>query len=658
MKKIISLFLSLMLAISIMPLSNAHAASDDITGIALEKEMRAMIAKGVISGYSTGVYKPGEKVSRGQFATFISRALNLPTGTHKFSDVGLTSKLAPGINAAAEAGITNGYKDGTFKPDNDITREQMAAMINNAMDYLLLTKEAGSLDFKDLGSINKDFRTAVSYMVGANIIKGYKVEGGYEFRPKNSATRAESAAFIYRLLDYKEKIEAAEDPSDPDTTEKLFNVATINSSGTITEGAKSYATYDQAVKAYTGSSSQVLLYNGKVIKMSAGLVMTKPGAGNSTTVVYTDTSLKTIYGPVSTNNEIEYVSSDADKVTVKVAGVTGYVSHNDVVLLPTQQIKQRSYYSPNSAGELVHHIYNPATGAKLATSVIGKAPASFNSGTKYYSWDAASFTTDSGANAGTYYQYFNMLPARTSTTYTAAQLESYITAQLKARENLYKSNPTSYVRYKDATTKSKLIGLGQIAKKVESEKKINAMLIVAMAIHESDFGMSTHAQTINNIFGIKVFDSDPTNGESYATIEDCVNSLANNYLNKNYVPATGAYANGGMAGSKARGINVRYASDPYWGEKVGGHMYNIDKYLGSKDFMKYTIHETTTSGLNIRLSASSASNANLLFTYKKAGMPVAVLETSNNWHKILSDNVANKYAYVHSNYTKALPIAK
>ena len=184
------------------------------------------------------------------------------------------------------------------------------------------------------------------------------------------------------------------------------------------------------------------------------------------------------------------------------------------------------------------------------------------------------------------------------------------------------------------------------------------MLIVAMAIHESDFGMSTHAQTINNIFGIKVFDSSPEKGEAYATIEDCVNSLANNYLNKNYVPATGAYANGGMAGNKARGINVRYASDPYWGEKVGGHMYSIDKYLGKKDFMKYTIHETTASGLNIRSSASSASNANLLFTYKKAGMPVAVLETSNSWHKILSDNVANQYAYVHSNYTKALPIAK
>ncbi len=68
---------------------------------------------------------------------------------------------------------------------------------------------------------------------------------------------------------------------------------------------------------------------------------------------------------------------------------------------------------------------------------------------------------------------------------------------------------TGAARYKDAPTKSKLIGLGNYLKAIEETHRVNALFILATAIHESDYGISGNALTKNNIFGIKVFDSSP-----------------------------------------------------------------------------------------------------------------------------------------------------
>lgn len=653
MKKLVSIFLSVMLLIYMLPISQVYA--DDISGITLEKEMRDMINKGIIEGYGKGIYKPSEKVSRGQFATFLSRALNLPKGKHQFADVSPNSSLAPGINAAVSAEIIKGYSSSRFGPNDLITREQMAVMIDKSLDYLKITKVKGKLSFTDEKSIvSSESRLAVSYMVGLKIISGYSNANGNgtSFKPKNQATRAEAAAFLSRMLSLA--------PTPP-TTAQPYRIGTVSANGTITPSNSSYKTFSEAAQAITNSTNQVILKNNKVVKMRYGIVVSNPAQGNSTTIVY-ESDMKTIYAPVSVGNELEYVTSDDSKVTVKVAGRTGYVKHSDVTLIPSQAMKGRSYYSVNTEGDLVHNIFNHNT-AKTSSYIYGKAPSSLKQGVKYISWDGSTFKTENGTVIGTFHQYFNMLPIRTSTKYTAAELNKYIATKLAEKEALYKNNPTAYARYKDATKKSKLIGLGTIAKGFEKYHNINALVIIGMGIHESDYGMSKHAQESNNIFGIKVYDSNPQNGAAYASIRDCVASLVNNYLNKNYIPVSGAYANGGMTGNKARGMNVRYASDPYWGQKITGHIYQLDKALGGKDFLKnptpYKIYETTIVNLNVRSSAGVTSS-NKLYTYPKAGYPVAVVGTTadQEWYKILSDSKDHEYGYISAQYTKILPIAK
>ncbi|MGM9924968.1 MAG: S-layer homology domain-containing protein [Bacillus sp. (in: firmicutes)] len=655
MKKIISILVSLVLLIALLPVSPASA--DDVTGITLEKEMRDMIDKGIIQGYADGRYAPAEQVNRAQFATFLARALNLPAGKAGFTDVSSNMALSEGIYAAASAGIIKGYSSTTFGPNDLITREQMALMIDKSLDYLGIEKVKGTLSFTDEKSIvSSESRLAISYMVGLKIINGYpNVDGkGTSFKPGNKATRAEAAAFISRML-------SAKNVNNPSPVVHPYSVGTIGANGNIVSGNTTYKTFGEASNAITNSANQVVLKDNKIVKMGSGIAATTPGAGNSTTIVY-EADLKTIYAPVSAGNELEYVTADDSKVTVKVAGRTGYVKHEDVTLIPSQAMKGRSYYSVNAAGDLVHTLYNHMNNT-TSSYIYGKAPASFKQGVKYLSWDGATFTTESGAAAGTFHQYFNMLPARTTTKYTAAELNKYIADRLAEKEDLYKKNPTGYARYKDATKKSKLVGLGTIAKDFEKYHKINALLIVGMAIHESDYGMSTHAQQNNNIFGIKVYDSSPQNGASYASIRDCVASLVNNYLNKNYIPVSGSYANGGMPGNKARGFNVRYASDPYWGGKIAGHMYQVDKALGGKDFLNnsapYQIYETTTADVNVR-STAGVTATNKLYSYPRAGFPVAAVGTTTDksWHKIYSDNTSDLYGYISTSYTKLLTIAK
>ena len=281
--------------------------------------------------------------------------------------------------------------------------------------------------------------------------------------------------------------------------------------------------------------------------------------------------------------------------------------------------------------------------------------------TTYYSWDGGVFYNKSGQKVGTAYQYFNYLPVRTVTNYTAAELDPYINHALKQREDLYKSNPVSHARYKDATKNSKLLGLGTALKEAEKNERINALIILSIAINESDFGMSSKALTKNNLFGINAVDSNPDQADSFKTPQDSIKALTGQYFNEKYLNLTRAfYANGAALGNKAFGINVRYASDPHWGQKNASYMYQADQFLGKKDFGKYEIGVTNEKDLNVRSGPTTKDK--IIFTYPKAGMPVAILDSTQSgnskWYKVISEHLDAQEAYIHGSYVTTVPIVK
>ncbi|OZI13453.1 S-layer protein [Bacillaceae bacterium SAS-127] len=661
-KKFFAVIMSLILLFPL--LSPLNAKADDITGITLEKEMRAMIEAGVMQGYGNGVYKPNQQITRAEFATFISRALKLPEGPSVFPDVPTSSSLSYGVNAAAAAKIVNGYTDGRFNPQSLITRKDMALMINNALNYLNVDTTFSQSSFSDLEGLSSAHKNAISKSVALNIISGFPDN---TFRPNEQATRAHAAAFIYRMLHVDgggtPPPEPKPDPDPEPEPVKPYQVANIDSTGTLTYASTSYDSFEEAKRAMTSQGNELVTFNQKVIYMkeNSGLVYAKPKSA-ATVNLYTDSLFKTAKTYVSSSatygtTELKYVTSTEQYVQVNIGGEDYYMKPSDTVLVPFEGAKGRSYYK-NVNGALYHYLYNYDTN-KYASYNAGVAPSFMSSNQKYYSFDNANFYNEQGNKVGTAYQYFQFLSARTTSNYTAAELDSYIVKVLAEKE------ATGSASYKDATKKSKLIGLGATLKKVEAEKRINALMILAMANHESNYGMSQHAQTNNNLFGIAVYDSTPGQGAAFASPAESVYALADLYLNANtdwrggYLIPNTWRSYGSAPGTKANGINVKYASDAWWGSKVGGHMHRIDQALGRKDFNKYQIGQTNTEELNVR----ATPNGTIQYQYKLKGMPVAYIgnattSAGTTWQKIVSDDLKYQEGYTSSRYLTTLPIAK
>lgn len=640
MKKIGSCVLAIGLLFPLLPSAETGVQA---AGDSLGRELSAIIDAGIMSGYDDGTYKPDNSVTREEFATFLARALQLPEGPARFKDVLPSDRLASYINAAAAAGIINGGADGNFSPKATITRQDMALMISNALNYLGKDVPYVKPPFPDVENISSAYRVAIGKSVSLGIISGY-TDG--RFGPADTARRGQAAAFIYRMLE----------GNLPEPIVQPFETATIDANGAMTDSAVSYETFDSAKRAMEKNGAELLLENGKIVYMKeyAGMVFAKPESGKTTVNLYADEAFKTAktyvtasaIGSSGISTELQYITSTDSYVKVYLGGSEYFMKPEDARLVPYEGAKGRGYYSVLN-DLLVHHIYNIDTN-KTVSYTAGPAPSFMQAGQAYYSWDGFSFYNEAGQQAGREYQYFQFLSGRTQTAYTAAELDAYIQKALAERESMDLS------KYENATTKSKLIGLGTMAKKAESLYNVNALMIVNMAIHESDYGMSDKAQKINNLFGLKVYDSDPTGGTVFKTVEEGVTALAKGYLSAEYFTPAHWKFNGAVPGNKTIGMNVKYASDPNWGAKFAGHMFNADQELGGKDFGRYTIGFTNAPDLNVRTAPNT--NADILYTYKTSGMPVTIIK-DGEWAEVSSDN-PSEIGYVYSSYVNKLSIAK
>ncbi|WP_404404986.1 S-layer homology domain-containing protein [Jeotgalibacillus malaysiensis] len=658
----VSVLLSLMLVVSLVSTTPKAHASDDLTGHPMEEQIRALVSQEIMNGYDDGSFRPYNQVTRVQFASLIARALNLePDTTQTFGDMPSDEETINRIQGAAGAGIITGYEDGTFRPYTMISREHMAVMLKRALDYLQIDAERATLRFADNDLINKNYLEHVSVNVYYGIINGKTINNKQYFAPKEASTRGQAAKVIYELLEtIKAETEPVppEEPGVPEEPSKPkvgYGIGSYNSAGNLFV-EREYQTYEEALKAYQASSGKHLTYGDQILKMNTGVALTVPTAAGSLTNVYNE-AMTSAWTYVVNDTELRYLDADKEKVKVQVGNKIGYVKHSNVKLIPFNVLEDRSSYSVSTTGELVHRVYMNSRGS-AASYVVGPAPAGLEQGKTYYSWDGSKFFDVNGKEVAEAYQYFQHLPARSKTNYTAEEIDKYIVDELKRLEE---RNPNSAV-YKDASKRSKLLGLGKHLKKVEAEKGVNALMILALAQHESAYGLSERALTYNNLFGLRVYDDNPAN-DHFKTVQENVDELLNEFWNKNYIPPTGPHANGAAFGHKGYGFNVKYASDPYWGSKAAGHMYRIDKALGGKDLKNaLKIGLTTTEGLNVR-SATELNDQTKLFTYPKTDMPIIIQGEATNgssipWLKIVSDVGLNRDAYVSGHYVRVLPIAK
>ncbi|MDF2836573.1 MAG: hypothetical protein K0Q63_2213, partial [Paenibacillus sp.] len=155
--------------------------------------------RGIVTGYPDGSFRPDETMTRMQFAIMLARALKLDAAAANmdFADRSDIPSWAEGdIAAAVQAGILQGYEDGTLRPSAAINRAEMIVMLLRA--YSKDGGLAGPPAFADSTDIPEWARSAVSTASAMGILEG---RGANRFEPNAAATRAEAVTLLLRMLE-------------------------------------------------------------------------------------------------------------------------------------------------------------------------------------------------------------------------------------------------------------------------------------------------------------------------------------------------------------------------------------------------------------------------------------------------------------------------
>jgi outer membrane protein assembly factor BamB len=168
-----------------------------------KEDIKTLTAKHIISGVDQESFAPDKQITRAEFATILVKMLGLDTdiaSTNTFDDIKEEQWYTSYVLAANKSGLVSGY-DGKFRPNDPVSRQEMAVMIQNmlglidsnvASDGLILEK------FADKDSIDAWAKEAAGTMAHMGIIKG---KNGMNFAPKDRASRAEAVTMLCRLLE-------------------------------------------------------------------------------------------------------------------------------------------------------------------------------------------------------------------------------------------------------------------------------------------------------------------------------------------------------------------------------------------------------------------------------------------------------------------------
>lgn len=401
----------------------------------------------------------------------------------------------------------------------------------------------------------------------------------------------------------------------------------------------------------------------KIIAMNSGIAYSYPRDG-ATLNIYQDVNNHSIYYKqtyVARHFELNYLDTERylgdgrGMIETNINGFHGFTDLEYVDLVPSKFIRngiaitlggnnpytnegtftfvpKQNYYERRTSGnysEIVYHIYRgfPANGYEPVSEaiVIGPAPSDMNEGVKYYSYDGVNFYSDSDFKnkSFTYYNYYQFLPLRSKTNISADIFNSYIS------------------KYDNSVMR----GTGQTFIDAQNKYGINALLLFAMAAHESANGTSGYATKRNNLFGWNAVDANPNQATSFSSVAVCVNQQAGVNL-RGFVDVTDGRFFSSSLGNKGSGLNVKYASDPYWGMEIASIAYQIDKLSKNKngtlsDYNYYSLSLINKFDIPVKQEPSDGSKT--LYTtqygpHYQEGFIVIDLGTQGSYTKVQSTN--------------------
>lgn len=174
---------------------------EDMKGHWAEKFAEDLADRGIIDGYTDGTFRGNNNITRAELAKILVGAFEFTqTGDALFTDVSSDRWYASYVVRAAAGGIVTGYADGRFAPDDNVTRQDAVLMLYRALSHMQ-ELPAGYTLFKDDLDISSYAQDATRCLGELGIVTGNEQR---EFRPLDSITRAEVAAIICRSFDYIE----------------------------------------------------------------------------------------------------------------------------------------------------------------------------------------------------------------------------------------------------------------------------------------------------------------------------------------------------------------------------------------------------------------------------------------------------------------------
>jgi len=195
-KNPLSLLLSLLMIFStFLPVFGEAATSNDYSSHWAKATIQTAIASGLASGYPDGSFKPENNITRAEFFSLVNNAYKYSSMSQgAYTDVAVNAWYAPVISSARAAGYISGYPDGSIHPEMNISRQEVALIISRIQS---LNATSATPYFSDMAVISDWSKQAVAAVFQAKIMSGYP-DGS--FKPQASITRAEALVAVNNSL--------------------------------------------------------------------------------------------------------------------------------------------------------------------------------------------------------------------------------------------------------------------------------------------------------------------------------------------------------------------------------------------------------------------------------------------------------------------------
>ena len=338
-------------------------------------------------------------------------------------------------------------------------------------------------------------------------------------------------------------------------------------------------------------------------------------------VKHNDEVIEMEYGIVEFNDELDYVKyhsisrgeddyisatygidaaylySEDNKIYFKVANDVGYIDFDNVKLVAYDN-NSSNYYTDDKY--IYHKIKNPLNYESYKLDFI---PEGLSSNSTYYSYDGHYFyddfylmiddycsdTYDNAVNEEIYFNYYQYLSHRSLSNYSYEELEDYFynTLMIDGKLNHYIDNNNDNAA--DEINRSQLYDEIDDFFIYENIYGSNAMLTLSSAIYESSYGRSESSFKQNNLFYTAAYDSIIASNHRYNTVSDSIYAHCKYLISKRFGNYLKDDYKGTFLGDRLGGLEIEYAIDHYYGEKVAAIYFDIDNKLGLKDYKQRSI---------------------------------------------------------------------